>query len=86
MSVDEVLKAVRALSPKEREQVKALLSALPDEPVPQMTEDEFEQYLAAKGTASIPDRAAEPDLESESYEPVTVAGQPLSEMIIEERR
>ena len=53
---------------------------------PLMTEDEFELYLATKGIASAPDRAAEPDLENEEYEPVEVAGKPLSEVIIEERR
>ncbi len=86
MSVAEVLEAVRALSLEERAQVKALLDSLPSLSAPQMTEDEFEQYLAAKGIASIPDRAADPDLEEEQYEPITVTGTPLSQIVIEERR
>lgn len=86
MSVTEVLEAVRALSDEERAQVRALLDTLPSAPQPQMTEDEFEQYLAAKGIASIPDRDADPDLEEEHYEPITVEGTPLSQMIIDERR
>jgi hypothetical protein len=48
-------------------------------------EDEFEQYLAAKGVITLPDPSTEDDAEDE-WEPVTVTGKPLSEMIIEERR
>ncbi len=86
MSVTEILEAIPNLSLEERAQVKALLDTLPSSPEPQMTEDEFESYLAASGIASIPDRAAEPELDDEDYEPITVTGTPLSEMVIEERR
>ena len=85
MSVIEVLEAVRALSDEERAQVKDLLNTLSPAPQPQMTEDEFEQYLAAKGIATIPDRDADPDLEKEDYEPIIVEGTPLSQIIIEGR-
>ncbi|MGH9945581.1 MAG: hypothetical protein ACRD6X_00090 [Pyrinomonadaceae bacterium] len=52
---------------------------------PEMTEDEFAQYLLAKGViSSIP--TGETDEEFDDFDPVTVAGEPLSEVIIRERR
>lgn len=91
MSVNEVLDAVRALSPEERAQVRDLLDSLQGAPAPLMTEDEFEQYLAAKGVITLPGPVTEEErargqAEFEAYKPITVAGQPISEMIIEERR
>ena len=48
-------------------------------------EDEFEQYLLAKGIISnIPTRN-ETDLDDD-FEPIEFEGEPLSEMIIRERR
>lgn len=48
-------------------------------------EDEFERYLLAKGVIShIPPRD-ETD-EDDEFEPVDFEGEPLSEMIIRERR
>ncbi len=91
MSVTEILEAVRALSPAEQAQVKALLNMLPSASVTQMTEDEFEQYLAAKGKATIPapitaEERQRAQAEFDSYKPITVSGVPLSQIIIEERR
>ena len=52
---------------------------------PKMTDEEFAQYLLAKGIISrIP--AGETDEEFDDYEPIVVEGEPLSEMIIRERR
>ena len=53
-----------------------------------MTEDEFAHYLAAKGSISLPEASSREKAEDEfdDYEPVTVEGKPLSEMIIEDRR
>lgn len=91
MSVTEILEALPALSPEERAQVKALIDSLPDAPAPQMTEDEFEQYLATKGVITLPEPMTEEEREKEqaefdAYEPIEVKGTPLSQMIIEERR
>ena len=48
-------------------------------------EDEFERYLLAKGIISqIPTRN-ETDLDDD-FEPIEFEGEPLSEMIIKERR
>ena len=91
MSINEVLDAVRTLSPEERAQVRELIDSLPSTPTPQMTEDEFEQYLAAKGVISLPlpmteEERAREQAEFEAYVPIEVGGTPLSRMIIEERR
>lgn len=49
-------------------------------------EDEFERKLLAEGfITSIPPRD-ESDEEFDSFEPIEVEGEPLSEMIIRERR
>lgn len=49
-------------------------------------EDEFECYLLAKGVIShIPPRD-ETDEEFDDFEPIEFEGEPLSEMIIRERR
>lgn len=83
-SLDKIKEEVKALSPDELYQVRALVESLLTEPAkPQITEDEFEQYLAAKGVISLPESA---ETEDEDWQPVEVTGQPLSEMIVEERR
>lgn len=83
-SLDKIKEEVKALSPDELHQVHALVESLLTEPAkPQITEDEFEQYLAAKGVISLPESA---ETEDEDWQPVEVTGQPLSEMIVEERR
>jgi hypothetical protein len=83
-SLDKIKEEVKALSPDELHQVRELVDSLLTEPAkPQMTEDEFEQYLAAKGVISLPEVA---ETEDEDWRPVEVMGQPLSEMIVEERR
>ena len=64
---------------REQEQV-----ALRDDEL-ERREDEFEQYLLAKGIiSSIPTRD-ETD-EDDNFKPIKFEGEPLSEMIIRERR
>lgn len=83
-SLDKIKAEVKALSPDELHQVRELVDSLLTEPAkPQMTEDAFEQYLAAKGVISLPEVA---DVDDDDWQPVEVTGQPLSEMIVEERR
>lgn len=49
-------------------------------------EDEFERHLLAKGVIThIPTRN-ETDEEFDTFEPIEVAGEPLSQTIIRERR
>ena len=60
-------------------------SQLEPEPRVPISEDEVERILLAEGIiGGIPPRL--PDEDEESYEPIEVAGIPLSETIIEERR
>lgn len=51
-----------------------------------MSEEAFSKYLHAKGViGNIPDPSKWTD-EDEDWEPIEVLGEPLSEMIIRERR
>jgi hypothetical protein len=89
-TLEKVIEEVKELKPEELQQVREMVDSLLSGPTmrPQMTEDEFERYLAAKGVISIPEPASREMAEDEfaAYKPVTVEGRPLSEMIIEERR
>jgi hypothetical protein len=86
-TLDKVIEEVKTLTPDELQQVRtAVDSLLAETPPPHMTEDEFEQYLAAKGVISLPQVSEDDDADNEDWEPVEVTGKPLSEMIIEERR
>ena len=71
--VDEVL--------RERESQKAI-----GEPL--MTEAEFAEYLAAKGVVTLPEPMSAEELaaDDDDWEPIEVSGEPLSQMIIRERR
>lgn len=88
-TLDKIKEEMLRLPPEELQEVRELADSLLSEPSrPQMTEDEFARYLAARGVVSLPEPAsrAAAEAEFEDYEPITVEGQPLSEMIIEERR
>jgi len=49
-------------------------------------EDEFERYLLAKDVITQIPARDETDDEFDSFEPIEVEGEPLSETIIRERR
>ena len=85
--VERVLNEIKALTPEELQQVRAALEKMVAETTkPQMTEDEFEQMLLAKGIiTSIPSRDLDP-AEYLNRKPIEVKGKPVSETIIEERR
>ncbi len=90
MSVTEILEAIPNLSLEERAQVKALLDTLPSLPEPRITEDEledaFEHELMTEGVLGEARPLPQDDPEFYSYRPVTATGEPVSEIIIEERR
>ncbi len=88
MSVTEILEALPALSPEERAQVKALLDSFPTSTEPLMTGSEFAEYLAAKGIVTLPQPLSAEELaaDDDAWEPIEVMGEPLSQMIIRERR
>lgn len=79
----EILNEIFKLQPGDRRIVEDTLAN--DATKPLTTEDEFIQLLLADGViSSIP--SLEDDPEFDEYEPIVVEGEPLSEMIIRERR
>ncbi len=88
--LERVTEAVRILPPEDLLKLRDLVDSLPGNTQvaeqPQMTEDEFEQYLAEKGFL----REVHPPVTDlspyENYRLIEVTGQPTSEMIVEERR
>jgi hypothetical protein len=89
VALDKIKEEMRILAPEELQEVRELADSLLSTPQkPRMTEDEFAHYLAAKGVLSLPEASSREEAEDEfeDYEPVTVEGKPLSEMIIEDRR
>ncbi|HEX7312934.1 MAG TPA: hypothetical protein VF297_03390 [Pyrinomonadaceae bacterium] len=88
-TLEEIKEGMNHLAPQELREVRELADTLLSEPPkPRMTEEEFARYLAAKGVVSLPEPVSRAAAEAEfdDYEPITVEGQPLSEMIIEDRR
>jgi hypothetical protein len=81
MSVSEVLEAVRAMSPEERERVRALLDALPD--AASSADDAAQARLHEAGF--LGDTRTHPAGARARRTPVEIKGKPLSETIIEER-
>jgi len=82
MSVNEVLEAVRAMSPEERAKVRALIDALGKElKTPQ---ERARQRLCDAGLLSEP-RPRTPHSARARLSPVPIEGKPLSETVIEER-
>jgi hypothetical protein len=89
VTLDKIKEEVRTLAPEELKEVRVLVDSLLSEPArPQMTDDEFERYLAAKGVISLPEPSSRAAAEAgfADYEPITVEGRPLSETIVEDRR
>jgi hypothetical protein len=88
-TLDKIKEEMKGLAPEELQEVRELVDSLLSEPAkPPMTEDEFERHLAAKGIISLPEPSsrAAAAAKFDDYKPITVEGQPLSEMIIEDRR
>jgi hypothetical protein len=93
-TLDKIKEEMKTLAPEELQQVRELVDSLLSEPATKpQTEDEledaFERELAAEGFIAPVEPPAATDeavREFRAYKPITVEGQPLSEMIIEERR
>ncbi len=94
MSASDVLTEIRKLDLDEAREVAARLADYLRErereanatEETEAREDEFERHLLAKGVIThIPTRD-ETDEEFDKFEPIEVAGEPLSETIIRERR
>ena len=94
MTPTEVLSEIQKLPLSDARQVASQLNnylrekvqtALTNEEA-ERREDEFEQYLLAKGIASNIAVRDETDEEFDAFEMLKVEGEPLSETIIRERR
>lgn len=81
MSVNEVLEAVKGMSPEERLQVRALLDTLHDRPA--SSEEAARGRLREAGLLTV--TKAQPRSTRARHTPVEIKGKPLSETIIEER-
>ncbi|MDQ3253434.1 MAG: hypothetical protein M3R15_05940 [Acidobacteriota bacterium] len=85
-TLDKINEEMKALTPGELQQLRATVDSMIGERAePLMSEDEFERYLVAKGVIAPVSSPAGEDADDD-WEPITVTGQPLSEMVIEERR
>ncbi|MGB9180427.1 MAG: hypothetical protein WCB68_14440 [Pyrinomonadaceae bacterium] len=85
-SLEKVLNEVKTLSPDDLRRLREEVDRMLEPPRAQMTEDEFEQMLLAKGIiSSIPSRDLDPE-EFRRRQPIEVKGKPVSETLIEERR
>lgn len=78
-ALEKVIEQVRALSPSERDELRAWMDGAPSGVTP---EDEFARKLLEGGVGQP--RPAGP--RSPNPEPIRVEGRPLSEELIEERR
>lgn len=86
-TLEKVLEEVKLLAPEEQIKVRELLDdILPSKSNPPSRE-EYEKYLLSKGIIShIPTRTGKRSEELKNFKPIEVEGEPLSEMIIRERR
>lgn len=83
---DKIVEEVKALSPAEQRQLRALLDALLAPPAPQLSEEAFARTLVDAGVLS---EGKPPITDFTPYQhrrPVASTGKPLSEVILEERR
>ena len=90
MTPSEILHEIRQLPLPEQTRIKKTLledtdtNSIIEERKPKMTDEQFLQYLLAKGVIThIPEGMTDED---DDFEPIEFEGEPLSEMIIRERR
>lgn len=88
VTVEQIENEVKQLSAENLRKVRALVNSLLEEKEkkPMMTEEEFEQHLAEEGFITEYKPPIKDFSRYENYEPVTVTGEPISEIIVKERR
>lgn len=85
-NLDRIREEVKSLTPDEQRSLRDMVDELLVKSAPRMTEEEFEQRLLKKGVISrIPPRIRDASFEA-NRKLIEVAGKPVSETIIEERR
>ena len=87
MKVNELVDALRALPPEQQRSVRVLLDLWLNNPGKTFTrEEELNHLLLTKGIISeIPPPITDPK-RFQDWSPVEIAGEPLSETVIRERR
>ncbi len=86
-TLDKIIEEVRGLPVGEQRQlVEQLKTIVPASSSEDELEDAFEREMAAEGIMSLPDSSAEIDADGDDWEPVEITGEPISEMVIRERR
>ena len=89
-TIDKIIAEVQQLPlDKQRQLIEQLQSIVPPSASDDEREDEFEREMAAEGFIGAVESLTATDEEIRqyrAYQPSTVARQPLSETIIEERR
>ena len=86
MTTTEIINEIYRLPLPEQAEIKRNLleNVKSEERKPQITEEQFLQYLLAKGVIThIPAGMTD---EEDDFEPIKIEGEPLSETIIRERR
>lgn len=88
VTVEQIENEVKQLSAENLRKVRELVDSLLEkkESKPQVTEDEFLKELEAEGFIGKVPPPITDFSRYENYKPVTVTGEPISEMIIRERR
>lgn len=84
--LDKIIEEVQHLPLDEQRLLQERLNAIvPSSLTEDELEDALERELAAEGIITLPTFAAADDADDD-FEPIEVTGEPLSEMIIRERR
>ena len=84
--LERILEEVRKLSEAEQRQLAAILPAMKGEGNSSSAERDFEAKLAAEGWLSLPVPPLSDLPPFQIFPPLRVQGQPLSEILIEDRR
>jgi adenylosuccinate lyase len=88
VTIEKINREVQELSVEDLKKVRQLLDSLIEkkELKPTMTEEEFLKELEAEGFIGKVPPPITDFSHYDNYKPVTVTGEPISEMIIRERR
>jgi len=86
-ALEKLIEEVKSLTPEEQAKVREVIDGiLPSKNNPPSRE-EYEKYLLAKDFIShIPTRTGKRSEELKDFKPIEVEGEPISEIIIRERR
>jgi hypothetical protein len=87
-TIEKINNEFQQLSVEDLRQVRQLLDSILEkkEAQPAMSEEEFEKHLAEEGFITEYKPPVKDFSSYENYQPVTVTGEPISEMLIRERR